>query len=190
MNKTLKTHIFPSGLSFQIIHGDITTDMVDAIVNAANSHLIHGSGVAGAILKKGGPVIQAESSQWVREHGPVTHKEPAYTAAGDLPCRYIIHAVGPMWGEGDEQAKLTAAIYAALKLADRLSLSSIALPALSTGVFGFPKPLAAQLILSTVQDYVAENPVSTLKLIHLVLFDQETVQVFLTEWEKDDHLRS
>lgn len=94
------------------------------------------------------------------------------------------------WGEGHEQAKLAAAVCGSLQLANKLSLASIALPALSTGVYGFPKPLAAGVILATIQDYVAENPASSLKTIHLVLFDQETVQAFLNAWEQDDHLHT
>jgi O-acetyl-ADP-ribose deacetylase (regulator of RNase III) len=190
MSQMLKEHTFPSGLALQLVQGDITAESVDAIVNAANSYLEHGVGVAGAILRKGGPSIQVESDRWVREHGPVSHAEPAYTTAGNLPCRYIIHAVGPRWGEGHEQAKLATAVRGSLQLANKLSLASIALPALSTGVFGFPKPLAAGVILATLQDYVAENPASSLKTIHLVLFDQETVKAFLNAWEQYDHLQT
>ena len=190
MNQTLKDYTFPSGQSLQIVQGDITAETVDAIVNAANTHLIHGAGVAGAIVRRGGQIVQTESGQWVREHGPVTHSEPAYTNSGNLSCRFVIHAVGPVWGEGDEQAKLAAAIHGSLKLADKLAQSSIALPALSTGVFGFPKPLAAKVILSGIRDYLDNNPSSNLKLIRLVLYDRETVQAFLDAWEQDDHFRS
>jgi len=190
MSQTLKAYTFSTGQSLQIVQGDITAEAVDAIVNAANSRLVHGAGVAGAILHKGGPVIQAESDEWVYKHGPVSHAEPAYTSAGNLPCRYVIHAVGPLWGEGDEQARLAAAVQGSLKLAEELGLASIALPALSTGVFGFPKPSAAQVILTAIYDYVAENPASSLKYIRLVLLDQETIQAFLDTWEKDDHFYS
>lgn len=188
MNQTFMDYVFPSGQKLQIAQGDITAETVDAIVNAANSHLLHGAGVAGAIVRRGGPLIQAESTQWVREHGPVSHAEPAVTLAGNLPCRYIIHAVGPMWGEGEEKAKLEAAIRGSLRLAEKLSLSSIAFPAISTGIFGFPKPLAAGAILSTIQNYLTHNPSSTLKLIRLVLYDQETLQAFIKAWEQNDHL--
>jgi len=190
MSQTLIDYRFPSEHMLQIAHGDITAEAVDAIVNAANSHLIHGAGVAGAIVRRGGLIVQAESSQWVREHGPVAHAEPAYTHAGSLPCRYVIHAVGPVWGEGDEQAKLEAAIRGSLRLADQLGLVSIAFPAISTGIFGFPKTLAAKVILSTIQDYFTQNSTSSLKLIRLVLFDQETLQSFVNTWEQDDHLRA
>ena len=89
---------FPSGAEFQIVQGDITQEAVDAIVNAANSHLQHGGGVAGVIVRQGGQAIQQESDAWVRAHGPVSHTEPAYTSAGRLPCKYVIHAVGTNLG--------------------------------------------------------------------------------------------
>ena len=190
MNPVVKQHAFPSGQRLQIVQGDITAEAVDAIVNAANSHLAHGAGVAGAIVRMGGSVIQQESDQWVREHGLVSHAEPAYTRAGNLPCRYIIHAVGPMWGEGDERAKLSCAVQGALQLASTLGLVSIAMPAISTGIFGFPVPLAARTILTSILDYLAGDPGSSLKLIRLVLFDQDTVSIFLQAWEQDDHFNS
>ncbi len=188
MNQTLKEFTFPSAQVLQIAKGDITAEAVDAIVNAANSHLSHGAGVAGAILRRGGPQIQVESDQWVLEHGTVTNSEPAYTHAGRLPCRYVIHAVGPRWGEGDEAGKLTAAVYGSLQLAERLSLESIAFPAISTGIFGFPKPLAAHIMLTRIMDYLVDNPGSPLRLIRLVLFDQNTMQAFVDEWEQNDQL--
>ena len=187
MNQALRDYTFPSGQVVQIARGDITAETVDGIVNAANSHLMHGAGVAGAIVRRGGRVIQDESSQWVREHGPVSHAEPAVTRAGSLPCRYVIHAVGPIWGEGDEEGKLGAAVRGSLQQADRLKLGSIALPAISTGTFGFPRPRAAQVIHTAIYDYLTDNPTSNLKLIRLVLFDQETLQAFIDEWEQDDN---
>jgi O-acetyl-ADP-ribose deacetylase (regulator of RNase III) len=190
MKQAYKEHTLPSGQVLQIAHGDITAETVDAIVNAANAYLEHGAGVAGAIVRRGGAQIQAESNQWVQEHGLVSHAEPAYTPAGNLPCHYVIHVVGPVWGEGDEEGKLAAAIHGSLQLADRLGLSSIAIPAISTGIFGFPKPLAAHVMLTTIRDYLTENPASGLKLIRLVLFDQETLQAFIEIWEQDDHFGS
>jgi O-acetyl-ADP-ribose deacetylase (regulator of RNase III) len=187
MSLLLKKYTFSSGQVLQLIKGDITAQHVDAIVNAANSHLIHGAGVAGAIVQRGGPVIQTESSQWVREHGPVSHAQPAYTSAGKLPCHYVIHAIGPVWGEGDEEQKLSLAIQGSLALGDQLNLSSIAFPAISTGIFGFPKYLAGQVIINTIQDYLRSNPASGLKLICLVLYDDHTVQAFLDVWEQGDH---
>jgi O-acetyl-ADP-ribose deacetylase (regulator of RNase III) len=188
MGQALRTRTFPSGQRLEVAQGDITTETTDAIVNAANRYLEHGSGVAGAILRRGGPQIQVESSQWVRQHGLVTHSEPAYTRAGNLSCCYVIHAVGPVWGENDEEAKLADAIRGSLTLADRLNLTSIAFPAISTGIYHFPVPLAAQGILSAISGYLAEHPTSHLELIRLVLYERETWQAFAEALEQDDHL--
>lgn len=184
MSQVITQHKFPSGQMLQIAQGDLTLEAVDAIVNAANRELQHGGGVAAAIVRRGGPEIQAQSDAWVREHGTVAHGEPAYTTAGELPCRYVIHAVGPIWGEGDEDNKLEAAITGSLRLAERLELSSIAFPAISTGIFGFPKPRAARIILSAIQDYWIHNPASGLKQVRLTLFDQPTINAFLTVWKE------
>lgn len=179
---------FPSGHRLEIVQGDITTETTDAIVNAANRYLEHGSGVAGAILRRGGPQIQTESHEWVRQHGLVEHSKPAYTSSGNLPCRFVIHAVGPVWGEGNEEAKLTDAIRGSLRLADHLSLHSISFPAISTGIYGFPVQLAAQVISTAISSYLAVNPSSGLELIRLVLFDHDTWQAFADVMEQNDHL--
>lgn len=183
MNVVLKEQEIPSGQRLQLVQGDLTQEAVDAIVNAANSQLQHGGGVAAAIARKGGPQIQAESDAWVQEHGPVSPAGPAYTTAGQLPSRYVIHAVGPVWGEGQEDEKLSAAVLGSLRLAARLNLRSIALPAISTGIFGFPKDRAARVIIQTILDYLYENPESTLQQIRLTLYDQPTVEVFQKAWE-------
>ena len=175
---------FPSTQTLQIVQGDLTTEAVDAIVNAANRHLQHGGGVAGIIVRRGGHEIQAESDAWVRGHGPVSHAEPAYTGAGRLPCRYVIHAVGPVWGEGEEDTKLAAAITGSLKLADRLGLGSIAFPAISTGIFGFPKERAAAVIFTAIDRYFTQQPSSGLQLVRLTLFDQATMDAFVKVWDK------
>jgi O-acetyl-ADP-ribose deacetylase (regulator of RNase III) len=183
MTSILREAHFPSSQTLQLVQGDLTTETVDAIVNAANSHLQHGGGVAGIIVLRGGHKIQAESDAWVREHGPVSHAEPAYTCAGRLPCRYVIHAVGPVWGEGNEDTKLTAAVAGSLRLADQLGLSSIAFPAISTGIFGFPKERAANVIYSAISAYFTQQPSSSLQLVRLTLFDQPTVNAFLNVWD-------
>ena len=96
MNRVVQEHSLGSNKLLQIVLGDITREEVDAIVNAANSHLIHGGGLAGTIVRHGGNQIQVESTEWVKKHGPVSHGAPAVTTAGNLPCTYIIHAVGPV----------------------------------------------------------------------------------------------
>ncbi|MDH5506575.1 MAG: macro domain-containing protein [Anaerolineae bacterium] len=183
-NTVLKDHIFFEDHSVQLVQGDITQQRVDAIVNAANAQLLHGGGLAAIIARKGGRAIQQESRAWVQQHGPLTHAEPAYTSGGELPCRYVIHAVGPVWGSGDEDAKLAAAVHGALRLAERLELASIALPAISTGIFGFPKVRAAKIIYHTIGAYFAQNPQSTLALVRLTLFDQPTTDAFVQVWQQ------
>jgi O-acetyl-ADP-ribose deacetylase (regulator of RNase III) len=183
MSQIFREHKFPTGQILQLVQGDLTKEQTDAIVNAANSHLQHGGGVAGAIARAGGPQIQAESNAWVRQHGPVAHDHPAYTSAGNLPCQTVIHAVGPIWGEGDEDAKLAAAVKGSLELADQLKLASIAIPAISTGIYGFPKDRAAGVILLTIHKYFTSNPASSVNLVRLTLIDQPTLQAFLQAWE-------
>ena len=168
----------------EIARGDITTDPVDAIVNAANSELEHGGGVAWAISRRGGPAIQRESNAWVKKFGPVTNDKPAYTSGGEMPCKYVIHAVGPVWGEGDEDRKLTEAARGSLVRADELGLASISMPAISTGIFGFPKERAAKLIFAEIERYFAENAASGLSLVRLMLFDAPTVDTFLNIWDE------
>ena len=185
MNTLLVEHTLPTGQTVQIVQGDITAEEVDAIVNAANELLQHGGGVAWAISKKGGPAIQKESDAWIRHHGPVSHVRPAWTSGGHLPAKYVIHAVGPVWGEGDEDNKLGSAVTGSLRVADELKCASIALPAISTGIFGFPKDRAAGIIFSAIEKYFVENSSSGLRYVRLVLFDQSTIDVFVNQWRVD-----
>lgn len=183
MDKLFKRQQLSTNRSLEICQGDITLEQVDAIVNAANSHLAHGGGVAGVIARKGGSTIQRESDDWVRQHGPVSHDKPAYTSGGKLPCKYVIHAVGPIWGAGDENNKLAAAITGSLVVANELKLTSIAFPAISTGIFGFPKDLAASIFMQAIPQYFSDHPTSTVTLVKIVLFDSSTLQVFLKAYE-------
>lgn len=184
MNIVLKERTFPTGQTIQIVQGDITIEEVDAIVNAANEHLQHGGGVAWAISKKGGPAIQKESDDWIRQHGPVSHARPAWTSGGLLPAKYVIHAVGPVWGDGDEDNKLAQAVTGSLRVADELKCLSIALPAISTGIFGFPKDRAAAIIYFVIEKYFAEgNSVSGIRIVKLVLYDKPTADVFIKTWQ-------
>lgn len=174
----------PKGQKLFLIHGDLTEAHVDAIVNAANSQLSHGGGVAGAIIRRGGKEIQSESYAWVREHGPVSHAKPAITGAGRLPCRYVIHAVGPVWGEGDEDTKLQSAVSGALALAQDTELTSLALPAISTGIFGFPKERGARVIIQAIVDFFAAHPTTSIEEVHIILIDEPSVSIFADEFER------
>jgi O-acetyl-ADP-ribose deacetylase (regulator of RNase III) len=183
MSRTQRERSLSAQTRLQLVQGDLTEAKVDAIVNAANRHLQHGGGVAGAITRRGGYVIQQESDAWVQAHGTVSHAEPAWTSAGKLPCRYVIHSVGPIWGSGDEDSKLKAAVKGSLALADRLSLQSVAFPAISTGIYGFPKRRAAQIMLETIPAYFDETPDSGLSLVQIALIDLATLQAFLDVWD-------
>lgn len=185
MNVVLAERVLPSSQIVQIVQGDLTAETTDAIVNAANEHLTHGGGVAGAIARAGGHVIQEESDAWVREHGPVPHAQPAWTSGGRLPARYVIHAVGPVWGEGGEDAKLAAAVHGSLQVADQLKLDSISFPAISTGIFGFPKEQAARVMLSAVKAHLSQGRPG-IKRVRLVLLDEPTIDAFKAAWEAVD----
>ena len=178
MNRIVHTVERPDGRIIRVVHGDITQEAVDAIVNAANSYLAHGGGVAGAIVRRGGRIIQEESNRWVQEHGPVPTGKAAITSAGRLPAKYVIHAVGPRWGMGNEEQLLYEAVQSALALADEKGLRSIALPAISTGIFGFPKPLGVRTILRAIQDYLDAHPDSSLHEIRLCNIDAYTTELF------------
>ena len=182
MNNVLVDRVLPTGQTIQIVQGDITAETTDAIVNAANEYLQHGAGVAGAIVRQGGPVIQQESDAWVRENGTVSHSKPAWTSGGKLAAKYVIHAVGPVWGDGDEDVKLAAAIHGSLEAADALKLSSISFPALSTGIFGFPKERAAGVIYTAIDKYFSQIG-SGIKRVRLVLFDKATIEAFIKAWK-------
>ena len=184
MNVVLVERLLATSQTLQIVQGDITTDDVDAIVNAANENLQHGGGVAWAILRRGGDVIQTESDEWIKVHGPVSHARPAWTSGGALPAKYVIHAVGPVWGDGDEDNKLSAAVAGSLRAADELNCTSISMPAISTGIFGFPKERAAGVIFSSIEKYFSSSTSSSLKTVRIVLFDDATVQSFLKIWDE------
>ena len=192
MNTVLVERALRTGQTLQIVQGDITIEAVDAIVNAANEHLQHGGGVAWAISKKGGSTIQKESDAWIRHHGPVPPSAPAWTSGGLLHAKYVIHAVGPVWGDtqsagagGDEDNKLADAVTGSLRVADELKCVSIALPAISTGIYGFPKDRAAGIIFSAIEKYFEGNSSSGIKTVKLVLFDQSTVDAFINQWRMD-----
>lgn len=183
MNSIIIERKLSSGQTLQIVQGDITIEEVDAIVNAANEHLQHGGGVAWAISKKGGDAIQKESDEWIRQHGLVSHALPAWTSGGSLPARHVIHAVGPVWGEtSDDDKNLSDAVRGSLRVADELKCKSISMPAISTGIFGFPKDRAAGIIFKSIEDYFAQNQNSGIEQVRIILFDDSSVDVFLKQW--------
>jgi O-acetyl-ADP-ribose deacetylase (regulator of RNase III) len=162
----------------EITRGDVTEMETDAVVNAANAALQLGAGVAGAIRRKGGPTIQEECDRIGGAHvgGAVV------TGAGDLKADYVIHAVGPRMGEGDEDEKLASAVVNSLKRADEHGIRSLAFPAVSTGVFGFPVDRAAKIMLETTRDYLSGD--SGVERVVFCLFGQEDYDVFAREFER------
>ena len=152
----------------EIVEGDITRQEVDAIVNAANSSLMMGGGVDRAIHQAGGPQIQEEC----RRIGGCPTGEARLTTGGNLPARYVIHAVGPIYRGGSQQeAELLASCYReSLKLASAKDLTSVAFPSISTGAYGYPINEAARIALKTVMDYLSQHP--EIKLARFVLFGQ------------------
>lgn len=178
-----RTIRFASGISLEIQQGDITRVPADVIVNAANTQLRHGGGVAVAISRRGGPVIQEESDAWIAQFGPIDHQHPAYTNGGQLPCQYVIHAAGPIWGEGDEDRKLAETITSALLLADHLQAASISFPAISTGIFGFPADRAAQIFMRSFWEFAQTQSHSTLKQIRMVLYDIAALDIFINAFD-------
>ncbi len=152
--------------------GDITEMHVDAIVNAANTRLILGSGVAGAIRTKGGPSIQQECDRI----GGTFVGGAVCTGAGNLQAKYVIHAVGPRMGEGNEEEKLTNATRNSLLLAEEKRVQSIAFPAISTGIFGFPIEDCAKIMLQVVKDFLPQS--KSLKDIYFCLWDEAAYNLF------------
>jgi O-acetyl-ADP-ribose deacetylase len=173
----MKRRIGKTVLELQV--ADITGMTTDAIVNAANSRLAHGGGVAGAIAQKAGPAVQQESDLWVAARGPVPAGSCAITSAGRLHSRYVIHLVGPRMGDGDEAAKLGLATLSALEMAEKHNLRSVAFPAVSTGIFGCPMDMCATSMLSTVIEYV--NKDTRIERIVFCLIDRETCRIFETQ---------
>ncbi len=163
------------GVHVEVIEGDLTEETVDAIVNAANATLDHGGGVARAILKKGGIDIQQESQRI----GRVKTGNAVHTSAGDLPSKFVIHTVGPIWSDGQsgEEELLSEAVRHSLELAEELGCESIALPAISSGIYGFPKLRAAEIIIRTIRIFIDASS-GSLRRIRCTNIDGETAQLF------------
>ena len=179
----------------RLVKGDITERNVDAIVNAANSYLKHVGGVAAAIVRKGGAIIQEESDNIVAARGGIAVGSAVATAAGNLPCKAVIHTVGPRMGEGDEDYKLRKAVRSSLVLASEIGFRSISMPAISSGIFGFPKDRCAKILIEESKTFLQGNnndnygsnsrnydTISTLDIIEFCIFDIETLYYFENEF--------
>jgi O-acetyl-ADP-ribose deacetylase len=161
-----------------VVQGDITTMEVDAIVNAANSSLLGGGGVDGAIHRKAGPALLEECMKVRARQGGCKTGEAVITGAGKLPARFVIHAVGPRWSEtGKELDRLLADAYAnSLRLAVENGVRTIAFPNISTGIYGFPKKLAAEIAVGTVREFLEGH--SGIVQVVFVCFDAENFEIY------------
>ncbi|MGD0058078.1 MAG: macro domain-containing protein [Verrucomicrobiia bacterium] len=167
------------GATLEIVQGDITALAVDAIVNAANGYLKHGGGVAAAISRKGGPTIQQESDALISTRGPLKTGEAVITGGGKLAAKFVIHAVGPVWSRHDPSEAdrlLCEAVRSSLTLAEEKALKSIAFPAISTGIYGFPIERAAPLMLQEARRHLEGE--AGLERVLFCLYDAASDQVF------------
>jgi O-acetyl-ADP-ribose deacetylase (regulator of RNase III) len=173
-----------NGKIMRLVEGDITSRCVDVVVNAANSYLKHGGGVAAAILKKGGQIIQEESDRI----GFVPVGSATITTSGKLPCKAIIHAVGPRMGEGDEDRKLKSAIRASLMLASERGFRDISIPAISSGIYGFPKDRCAHILVNESMNFLLnvnnDKSRSTIETVEFCIIDYHTLKEFRSQFEK------
>lgn len=161
----------------EIVQGDITKLNTDAIVNAANSSLLGGGGVDGAIHRAGGPEILEACKKIVEIQGGCQTGEAVITTAGKLPSRFVIHTVGPVWrgGKNDEQEKLASCYINSLQLAVINDCQSVGFPNISTGVYGFPKAQAAQIAVNTVSGFLSKN--NRIEKVIFVCFDEENYRL-------------
>ena len=167
------------GHVLELLDGDITEMSTEAIVNAANAQLVLGGGVAGSIRRKGGPRIQEECNT---KDGTFVGGA-VITTGGNLKAKYVIHAVGPRMGEGDEDQKLRNATLNSLKLADSKNLKSISFPAISSGIFGFPISRCAEIMLQTTIEYLRGQ--TGLEKVVFCLFGRDSYEVFANQLKQE-----
>jgi O-acetyl-ADP-ribose deacetylase len=160
-----------------VVRSDLLKEPVEAIVNAANGHLAHGGGVAGIISRAAGPALQAESDALVATRGPLATGSAVVTTAGALPFKGVIHAIGPRYGEGDEERKLFDALINSFSLAQEKGWESVAFPAVSSGIFAVPLEICARAYLKAAR-------ASPLRKVRLCLRDQPVIDAVLKEMKK------
>lgn len=167
-----------------LVQGDITKQAVDAIVNAANSSLMGGGGVDGAIHRAGGPAILAACKEIVARQGRLSPGKAVITTGGWLPARHVIHTVGPIWrgGRAGEPEVLASAYHESLLLAVETRLKTIAFPSISTGAYGYPLEKAAEVALAEVCRLLPENP--TLEEVRFVLYDSRSLRAYSNALEQ------
>jgi O-acetyl-ADP-ribose deacetylase (regulator of RNase III) len=166
------------GKALELVQGDITRETTDAIVNAANSELLPGGGVCGAIHRAAGPSLAEECRKLRAEQGRVATGHAVATSGGRLPARYVIHTVGPVWsgGTSGEPEALASAYRESIRVADELSLKSIAFPAISTGIFGYPLRDATQVAVEAVREALPRA--KNVNTVRFVVFDDAALQAY------------
>jgi O-acetyl-ADP-ribose deacetylase len=181
--KEIISQISIKGKMIRLVRGDITERNVDVIVNAANSYLRHGGGLAAAIVRKGGKIIQEESDKI----GVVPVGNAVITGSGTLPCKVVIYAVGPKFGEGKEDQKLRSAMKNTLILAQANGFKSISIPAISSGIFGFPKDKCAKILINESIRFITNSSskprASSLQTVEFCILDEETLEQFRMEFD-------
>jgi len=165
-------------MMIELLQGDITKIQVDAIVNAANTSLLGGGGVDGAIHRAGGPEILEECKKIRSRQGGCSVGAAVITTAGNLPAKYVIHTVGPVWngGKSKEQELLASAYRSSLQLATEHGVHTIAFPNISTGIYRFPKQRAAEIAMATVREFLGAN--SGIEKVIFVCFDLENLEIY------------
>lgn len=168
----------------KIMKGDITTQDTEAIVNAANSGLLGGGGVDGAIHRAGGPQILKECKEIRAKQGRLPTGQAVITSGGRLKARYVIHTVGPVWQGGgkDEDELLRNAYFNSLSLAKERGIRSVSFPSISTGVYSFPMDRAARIALRTVRDFISSD--TGIEEVRFVLFNDRALKEFESAWEE------
>ncbi|MCX8037254.1 MAG: macro domain-containing protein [Candidatus Sumerlaeia bacterium] len=170
-----------NGRTFIAVESDLLAETTDCIVNAANGMLVHGGGVAAVIARAAGRSLVEECNQYVRQHGMIAVGEAIVTSAGNLPFKGVIHAVGPMLGDGNEETKLAQAVKSALLRAHERGWSSLSFPAISSGIFRVPPVTCARAYVKGVREFNREYPHSPLKTIRLCVFKGPIVEAVKAE---------
>ena len=188
MEESPKAEIIIGQTRLSVVQGDITRQNTDGIVNAANSSLMGGGGVDGAIHRAGGPAILEECRQIVARQGRLPTGKAAITTGGNLKARYVIHTVGPVWHGGNkrEPELLASAYRESLKVASDSNLASISFPSISTGAYGYPVADAANTALRTAASFLKEKN-TTLREVIFVLFDSKTLDSYLSALQELRH---
>ena len=172
---------YPGGRSFEVVIGDLLSEPVEAIVNAANGHLAHGGGVAAAIARAAGPALEEEGDRIVAECGPIDVGEAVVTTAGRLPFKGVIHAVGPHQGVGQEEDRLAQALGSAFRRAHERGWASVSFPAVSSGIFAVPPEVCARAYVRAVRRFFAGHPDTTLRTIRLCLLPGPLLELVKAE---------